>query len=261
MMTATATPTTSVSTVRLTLLHAKYAVLETVRVPIAVIGTLVFPALALLFFVVPQRTVAEHPEWATQSIVAMAVFAIITNSLFSFGLTIAENREKPWDPFLRTLPAPGIARVFAQVMATGMLGILAIVPVIIVGGLFTAASVEWWRVLTGLVALAAASLPFMLMGAAIGYAMPFKAAVAVIQVVMFAMAFVGGLFLPPALFADWLDRLSQLTPARQAREFVIWATQGGELAWWTWVGLIIWTIIALILALVLFKRDEGRRYR
>ena len=45
----------------LTLLHAKYGLIETFRVPIAVIGTLVFPALALLFFVVPQRAVADNP--------------------------------------------------------------------------------------------------------------------------------------------------------------------------------------------------------
>ena len=43
---------------RLASVHAKYTLLETLRVPIAVIGGLVFPALSLLFFVVPQRQVA-----------------------------------------------------------------------------------------------------------------------------------------------------------------------------------------------------------
>lgn len=107
------------SVVRLTLLHAKYGLIETFRVPIAVIGSLVFPALALLFFVVPQRAVADSPEFATQAVISLSVFAVMSNALFSFGLTIAENREKPWDPYLRTLPAPGVARVFAQVISTG----------------------------------------------------------------------------------------------------------------------------------------------
>ncbi|MFC8681618.1 ABC transporter permease [Microbacterium ureisolvens] len=249
------------SVARLTLLHARFGLIETFRVPIAVIGTLVFPALALLFFVVPQRVVADDPAYATQAVISLSVFAVMSNALFSFGLNTAENREKPWDPYLRTLPAPGIARVLAQILSTGLLGLAAIVPVVIVGGLFTAAEAPAWRVLAGIVALAVSAVPFMLIGTAIGYAMPFKAAIAVIQIVMFGLAFIGGLFLPPVLFADWLDAISTFTPSRQAREFVIWAVQGGSLEWWVWTGILVWTAVSLVAALLLFRRDEGRRYR
>lgn len=248
------------STLRLTLLHARYGLIETLRVPVAVIGTVVFPALALLFFVVPQRTVADDPVYATQAVISLAVFAVMSNALFSFGLTISENREKPWDPYLRTLPAPGIARVLAQILSTGALGLVAIVPVIVVGGLFTAAEAPPLRVLAGVVALTASAIPFMLIGTAIGYAFPFKAAIAIVQIVMFALAFIGGLFLPPLLFADWLDAISKFTPSRQARELVIWAVEGGTLEWWVWAGILIWTAVTLALSLVLFRRDEGRRY-
>jgi len=62
------------SVLSLTMVHAKYSLIETVRIPIAVIGTVVFPALALLFFVVPQRAVADNPEFATQAIISMSVF-------------------------------------------------------------------------------------------------------------------------------------------------------------------------------------------
>jgi len=249
------------SVARLTLLHARFGLIETFRVPIAVIGTLVFPALALLFFVVPQRAVADNPEFATQAVISLSVFAVMSNALFSFGLTISENREKPWDPYLRTLPAPGIARVFAQILSTGLLGLVAIIPLIVVGGIFTAAEAPVLRVLAGLVALAVSALPFMLIGTTIGYALPFKAAIAVIQIVMFGLAFVGGLFLPPILFAGWLDTISKFTPSRQARELVIWAVQGGPLEWWVWVGVLAWTTLSLAAALLLFRRDEGRRYR
>ncbi|MFE5407893.1 ABC transporter permease [Microbacterium sp. NPDC056569] len=249
------------STLRLTALHAKYGLIETFRVPIAVIGTVVFPALALLFFVVPQRSVAENPLYATQAVISLCVFAVMTNALFSFGLTISENREKPWDPYLRTLPAPGIARVLAQILSTGTLGLVAILPVVLVGGVFTAAHATPARILAGILALAVAAVPFMLMGTAIGYALPFKAAIAVIQIVMFALAFIGGLFLPPILFADWLNELSKFTPSRQAREFVIWAVEGGPVEWWVWVGILVWTVAMLAASLALYRRDEGKRYR
>src|SRR6478735_6918341 len=149
------------STVQLTLLHAKYNLIETARIPIALIGSLAFPSLALLFFVVPQRTVADDPVFATQAVISLCVFAVMSNALFSFGLNISEAREKPWDPYLRTLPAPGVARVLAHVFSTGAMGLAAIIPVIVIGGLATAAEAPLGNVLAGFLALAVSSLPFM----------------------------------------------------------------------------------------------------
>ena len=249
------------SVASLTVLHAKYYLIETMRIPIAVIGSLIFPGLSFLFFIVPQRGVAGNPEFAVQAVISLCVFAVLSNSLFGFGLNIAENREKPWDPYLRTLPAPGISRVLAHIFSTGLIALVAVIPVVVLGGLFTAAEASPVSILVGMLALAISALPFMLMGICIGYAMPAKAAIAVVQVVMFGLAFGGGLFLPPVMFADWLNTLSQFLPSRHARELVIWAVQGGELPAWVWIGIVGWTAAALVLALVLFRRDEGKRFR
>ena len=107
----------------------------------------------------------------------------------------------------------------------------------------------------------AVAVPFLLLGLAIGYRLSSKAAIAVVQATLFPLAFAGGLFLPPFLFADWLDTLSMFLPSRQAREFVIWAVQGGDLQPWVWIGLLVWTAAMFALALLLFRRDEGRRFR
>ena len=249
------------STIALTATHAKYALIETVRTPMAIIGSLVFPSLALLFFVVPQRVVADDPSAATQAIISMSVFSVMVGSLFSFGLNTAEARQSPWDPYLRTLPAPGIARVLAQVVATGLVTMASLVPIIVIGALATAAQASPLQLGAGLLAVAVAVLPFVFLGLSIGYAFSMKAAIAVIQVAFFALAFTGGLFLPPQFLPGWLEFGSRFLPSRQAREFVIWAVQGGGLDWWVPVGLAAWIVTLLTLTLVLYRRDEGRRYR
>lgn len=248
------------STLTLALTHTKYSLLETMRVPIAVIGSVAFPAFALLLFVVPQRAVADNAEYATQAVISLSIFAVLSNSLFSFGLNISEAREKPWDPYLRTLPVTGMARVLGYIFSIGLVGIASLIPVVVIGGLLTEANAPLWRVLAGVLALAVASIPFMLIGISIGFSMSSKAAIAVVQVVMFGFAFAGGLFLPPMLFAPWLNTLSTFFPSRQARELVIWVVQGGELAPWVWLGILGWTVVMLVLALFLFRRDEGRRF-
>ncbi|PZQ90753.1 MAG: ABC transporter [Leifsonia xyli] len=249
------------STLRLTALHTRYSLVETFRVPIAVIGSLAFPALAFLFFIVPQRTVADDPSFATQAVIQLMVFALMSNALFGFGISISQARETPWDPYLRTLPAPAVARILAQVLATGTLGLAALVPVAVLGGTLTKAHADAGGFVLGLLALGASALPFLFAGIAIGYAMPMKVAIAVVQIVMFGMAFGGGLFLPPVLFPDWLDVASRFLPSRQAREAVIAAVQGGEVPWWAWGGLAAWTALLLAIALLLYRRDEGRRFR
>jgi ABC-2 type transport system permease protein len=249
------------TTLQLTTLHARYSLLETVRVPIAVIGSLVFPALSLLFFVVPQAQVAGDPRIATQAVISLIVFAVLANSLFGFGLTIAQAREQAWDPYLRTLPVTGVARVLSHLCSVGLLGFAAVVPVVMLGALLTAATATPTGLLGGVVALVVGAMPFMLLGTAIGYALPSKAAIAVVQVAMFSLAFAGGLFIPPFLFAPWLDRLSMFLPSRQTRELVVWAVQGGELPWWSWVGVLTWTLVLTVVVLALYRRDEGRRYR
>lgn len=180
------------SALTLTLVHVKYGLLETVRVPIAVIGSVVFPTLAFCLFVLPQRTVTENSEYATGAIASMIVFAFMSAGLFSIGLDLADQRSKPWAPYLRTLPgAPG-ART---------------------------------------------------------------------QVAMFLLAFGGGLFLPPSMFPDWLDVASRFLPIRQAREIVVGAATGTEIPLWAVLGIVAWTIVLGALAVWLYRRDQGRRYR
>lgn len=259
----TTAPTTSAGAAlwRLGMLHTKYTLLETLRVPMAVIGPVVFPALSFLFFVVPQRAVVENAEFATQAVIQLMVFAVMVNALFSYGLNISQARETPWEPYLRTLPAPAGARILGQVFSTGLVGAASIVPLLVLGAVLTEATTDLAGLAFGLLALALSGLPFVFAGIAIGYAMPFKAAIAVIQILMFGLAFAGGLFLPPMLFPDWLDTLSRFLPSREARELVIWAVQGGEMPLLELAGSIVWTVLLLALALVLYRRDEGRRYR
>ncbi len=215
-----------VSMVKLYGMHVRALLLETLRVPIAIIGSMVFPAMSLLFFVVPNRAVADDPVLATQAVISLSVFAVMVSALFNLGLTIAENREKPWDPYLRSLPLPPAVRISAQLTATSALSFASMIPVLLVGAFATAATVSASGLLLGLVELALTSIPFLLLGAAIGYAFPSKAAIAVIQVGMFGFAFAGGLFFPPQFFPDWLDALSRFIPARHARELVISAVDG-----------------------------------
>jgi len=48
---------------------------------------------------------------------------------------------------------------------------------------------------------------------------------------------------------------------RQAREIVVGTAIGTGAPMWALVGIVVWTAVLGVLAIWLYRRDEGRRYR
>lgn len=195
------------SALRLTVLHSRYQFTETVRVPIAVVGTTVFPALSMLFFVVPQPF-AQDPVAATAAAAQLSLFAVMSVCLFSYGVAVAEDRALPWDGYLRTLPVGPVPRHLGRLVNGLAFAALGLLPLLLIAWLLTAATLPAGRIaLTG-AALMVAALPLFCAGIAIGYSLSTKAALAVAQALLLPLAFGGGLFLPPEAFPRWLDAIS-----------------------------------------------------
>lgn len=242
-------------------LHLKYQFLETVRIPIAVLGNVLFPSLSMFFFVVPQTTVAGNPEFATTAVAALGLFAVCSASLFTYGLGVAEDRQLPFYPFLRSLPAGPGPQMVARVLNGGIFSLFGLLPLILIGWLFTAATVTPGQLLAGIGTILGVSVPFVLLGMAIGYALSAKAALPVVQIILFPLAFAGGLFLPPQMFPGWLDAISQATPTRAGRDLLVQATTGVEAYALALPVLAGWTLLFVVLAVVAYRNDEGRRFR
>lgn len=256
-----ATPPAAPDAWRLSLLHARYQFLETVRIPIAVIGNMLFPALAMFFFVVPQAQVADDPVLATAAVGQLAMFAVMSTCLFTYGAGVAEERQQPFDPYLRTLPAGAGPRVAGRVLNGGIFVLLGLAPLVLIGWLFTAATVTTGQFAAAVGAILAVALPFLLLGMAIGYSLSAKAALPVVQVVLFPLAFAGGLFMPPEVFPAWLDAFSQALPSRAGRDLLVQALTGQPAFALAVPVLAGWAVLFAVLAVWAYRRDEGRRFR
>lgn len=246
---------------RLTLAHFRAQLLEMIRTPVAVIGNLLFPSIALLFFVVPQEAVAGDPVIATAATAQLSAFAIASTCMFTFGLGVAEDREKPFMPFLRTLPVGAVPPLAGRVLNGIMWSFIALIPLALVGGLLTEATLSWGRLGPSLAGVVGIATPFTLLGLAIGYSLSTKAAIAVVQVTLFPLAFAGGMFMPPEIFPRWLDLISTFTPTRGARELFVSATTGAPLEGVFVAVLVGWTVVFATLTTIAYRRDEGRNYR
>ena len=122
----------------LALTNARFHLLETVRIPVALIGSTFFPAASMLFFVVPFA--GDHPIGATFATASMVTFAVMTSNLFAYGVGVAEDRAQPWDPYTRTLPAGPMPRFAGRVLANLVLTFISLLPVVLIAAFLTEAT-------------------------------------------------------------------------------------------------------------------------
>ena len=124
----------------------------------------------------------------------------MSTSVFTYGIGVAEDRALPFDPYLRTLPSGPWPRMAGRVLNGTTWSLLGLVPPILVAVFLTEASVTLGQFVAGVALAMVSGVPFLLIGLTIGYLLSSKAAVAMAQVVVFPLAFAGGLFMPPEAF-------------------------------------------------------------
>ncbi len=242
----------------LTLTHAKFQIIEVMRIPIAVIGSAFWPAASMLAFVVPF--VGDDPVYATYATASMITFAVMSTNLFQYGVGVSEDRAQPWDPYVRTLPTGAFPRFAGRVLAGLSMMAVSLLPVVLIAAFLTEATVTTTAFLVAIAATALIAIPFILMGLAIGYSMPQKAAIVVAQVLFFPLAFAGGLMTPPGAAPGIIEDLAPYLPTGGAVR-LMWAAVGdypvepGSVA-----ALAAWTITLAGVAVWAYRRDEGRRF-
>ncbi len=242
----------------LALTNARFHLLETVRIPVALIGTIFFPAVSMLFFVVPFA--GDDPVGATFATASMVTFAVMISSLFSYGVGVSEDRAQPWDPYTRTLPAGPGPRFAGRVMAGLAMTFVSLIPVVAIAAIATEATTPPLRLALAAGAVLVVALPFTLMGLAIGYALPPKAALAVAQVIFFPLAFGGGLLSAPGQAPGWVEVIAPYLPTRGAVE-LMWASVGNYTMDTTALAMLgVWTVAMAGLAAWAYRRDEGNRF-
>ncbi|GAA4533879.1 MULTISPECIES: ABC transporter permease [Nonomuraea] len=242
----------------LVLAHTRYQVIEQIRVPIGLLASGLFPAIAMLAFAVPF--VGDDPVASTLSMGSMMLVGAMSAALMGLSISVAMDREQPFNPYLRTLPAGPFPHFAGRILTTTALMVVSTFPVILVAGLFTEADLAPARLAAIVGAALAGSLPFMLIGLFLGLVLPSKAAIAVSQILFFPFAIVGGLMLPPQVMPEFLTAISPYVPSRGGGELVWWAGTGAAPDTLALVVLAGWTVVAGAAAAWAYRRDEGRRF-
>ena len=241
---------------RLIAAHIRVTLLGLVRSPAYWVPTLLFPTMLYLFF--GARIVA--PDAASFALASWSVYAVLGVAFYQFGVGVAQDRESPWDTYLRILPAGSLPPLVAQIAVAILFAIAAVLILWAVAS--QAAGIDLGlgaRVRLGLV-LAAGAVPFALFGIALGYLVSAKAAVPVANMLFLPLAFAGGLWLPPSQLPEIAAQVSLWLPTRHFGELAWAAVAGHAIPIVSCFWLAGYTAVFAALAVWARRRDLGRRY-
>lgn len=237
--------------------HMRVQFLDLIRWPGYVVPTVVFPA---MFYVLFDLAYARRRTGiADSTALAFMAFAIVGVALYQFGVGIAQERGRPWERYLRTLPVSAIARFAGRIGTATIFGLMTAAVVALVARIFTPLDftlVQWLRI--ALYCLVG-GIPFVMIGITIGYWVSARAAVPIATASNLILGYAGGLWMPPQYLPHFVQTISPYLPTR---EFVdlLWSVSGGGGAIRALIGLTIYTIIFGAIAALGYNRDERKRY-
>jgi ABC-2 type transport system permease protein len=233
------------------------------RSPIFSIFSLALPVMFFLFFgtqhvtreIVPGVTVGGY------ILASLGAYAVANVMLFTFGISVAVERGRKMDLLMRATPGRAIAPLVAKTVAGLVFGVLALALLFAVAYLVgVRLEPKAWFTLAGRLLLG--SLPFLMLGFALGYISSPNAAPAVVNLVGLPMYFASGIFIPVSQLPEFIQKVAPYLPTYRY----------GQLAW-SAVGFpttdslqvnVIWlvgfTLAFLIVAIWAYRLDDSRKF-
>ncbi|MBV8491270.1 MAG: ABC transporter permease, partial [Candidatus Eremiobacteraeota bacterium] len=241
----------------LTRVHARIAFLDLFRSPGYVVPTVLFPAMFFVLFDLPYAR--AHAAVADFLMLSFMAWAVIGVCLYQFGVGIAQERGRPWERYLRTLPAGVPVRFGARILTALAFGVMAALCVATVACIFSHVDlgvVAWLRVLASMLL---GGVPFVLIGITIGYWASARAAIPIATALNLLLAYAGGLWMPPSDLPGFVQQISPYLPTRMFAE-LLWSVPHDGDALQPIIGLAIYAAIFGALAVMGYRRDERKRY-
>ncbi|MBE3568112.1 MAG: ABC transporter permease [Thermogemmatispora sp.] len=191
------------------------------------------------------------------ALASVATYSIISVMLYSFGVSIANERGQRLNVLMRATPLPASIYLLAKVV-TALLSALIILLVLcgfalIVGGVQLSA-ISW---VTLIASLLLGVLPFILLGFAIGNLVNPAGATPIINLSFFILAFASGVFVPLTQLPAALQNIAPYSPF-YLLALLAWNAVGvhiGTIGNTVWL-LVLYSVIFLSLAVWAYRREE-----
>lgn len=219
-----------------------------IREPAALFFSIAMP---VGFFALFASMLADAPAGPvsvpTFMLATFGTFGVVGVALLNPGIGVAEDRERGWFRVKKASPVPVGATLTAKVLA-GMpvaLGVLTAMTVTSIAlGAFDTDLVTWLRIAA---ILLVGSLPFALLGLAVGFKTSGRVAPAVLNAVFLPMSIASGLWFPLEQLPGFVQDLAPALPLYHLSELAVGVLVDAPVVD-NLIALAITTVVAAALA-------------
>jgi ABC-2 type transport system ATP-binding protein len=195
--------------------------------------------------------------------VAMATFGAMWGALSATAPRLARDRESGWLRALQVTPRSAGRVLTARIVAGLAVAFPAIVAVALTAVLVHHVRLEVWQWAAGGALLWVGTLPFVALGIAIGSTTSSTTAYALTTGLYFALAALGGLWVPPSQFSPGLRQVAETLPSYNLADLGWQVAAGTAPSVRAGLTLTGWTVALTVLALAAgthpFRRGPGAR--
>ena len=245
-------------------LEAKYELLKALRMPAYAIPTVLFPLLFYVFFGLAfgGGRMAGPINISTYLLATYGAFGVIGASLFGFGVGVAIERGQGWMLLKRATPMPPLAYFTAKIFMALTFSLIIVLGLFALGAGFGDVSMTAPAWLSLAAVLIAGSLPFCAFGLALGYFCGPNSAPAIVNLLYLPLAFLSGLWVPVQVLPGLLQKLAPALPPYHFSQLALTqvGASTGPSPWVSILYLAVFTALSLGLALLGYRRDEGKTY-
>jgi ABC-2 type transport system permease protein len=237
-------------------------VLRLWRTPSFLVPSLALPV--ILFSILGLNKANRLEDGVSTQVYALAsvaTYCIISVMLYSFGVSIANERGQRGNVLMRATPLPASVYLLAKVM-TALLSALAMLLVLsifafVVGGVQL--GITAW--ITLIVSLVLGVLPFIALGFVIGNVVNPAGATPIINLSFFILAFASGVFVPLSQLPDVVQNIAPYLPFYRLGQLA-WnavGVQTGSIGDAVWL-LALYGIVFFGLAIFAYRIEEQRSF-
>ncbi|WP_060679562.1 ABC transporter permease [Virgibacillus halodenitrificans] len=240
------------------LTQCKFEIIRIFRNPYFVFWSLFMPILFYFIFTnIVNTGVPDQGEWQAYYLMSMTTFSVMGSAIMNFGIRMVQEQTEGWSTFMKLTPFPSWAYFSSKMFGQLIIHLLSIVIVFLAGYLINGVSlsVSQW-IFSGIWVLIA-SIPFLALGSLVGTMKKVETASGVSNIIYLALAIVGGMWMPINTFPTFLQNIAEWLPSYHFGSGAWNIVQGTSPDWQSYLILIGYLIIFLLLAVSIRRKQEA----
>ncbi len=182
-------------------------------------------------------------SYAAVMLARFGTFGVVSVMLLNPGIGVADDRTRGWLRVKKVSAAPIGATIVGKVLAAlpyalALLLAISAVSLAVAGPVLGLGT--WLRLMA---VLLLGSLPFAVLGIAVGFVASSNAAAAILNAVLFPMVIVSGLWFPPEILPSFLQAIAPFLPTYHLAQLALAQLTGAD-ATANVVAMLVMTVVA-----------------